>query len=167
MAILDQVVSKNHTIGMDNLYISAKSFRFGWRHPDRFMFHGVARDKGKGVPSCLFQKKDTPKIAHAKARWNLKVATLKGNPSISDIVALSLYDSNPFYFMPNVCEVVKRNKMMHKVWSKEKNRMAKMPFSRYNMIHDYNIGMNAIDLAYQIRNIYCWDLVMRKRKWWW
>ena len=80
MALIDQVVSKTHTIGMDNIYISAVFFRFGWRHPDRFMFHGVAREKGKGVPSFLFQKKDTSKIAHAKARWTLKVATLKGDP---------------------------------------------------------------------------------------
>ena len=57
MALLYQVVSKNHTIGMENLYISAKFVIFGWRNPDRFMFHGVARDKGMGVPSCLFKKK--------------------------------------------------------------------------------------------------------------
>ena len=42
MALLDQVVRKNHIIGMDNIYISAKCVRFGWRHTDRFMFHGVA-----------------------------------------------------------------------------------------------------------------------------
>ena len=101
MALLDQVVSKNHTIGMDNIYISAKIFRFGWRHPDHFMFHGVAQEKGKGVSSCLFKNKDTSKIAHAKARWTLKVATLKGNPSIPGIVALSLYNSMSFYFMSN------------------------------------------------------------------
>ena len=96
MALLDQVASKNHTNGMENLYISAKIFIFGWQHPDRFMFHGVAREKGKGVPSCIFQKKETSNIAHAKVRWNLKVATMKGDPSISGIVALSLYNSKPF-----------------------------------------------------------------------
>ena len=105
---------------MDNLYIIAKFVRFGWRHPDRFMFHGVAREKGKGVPSCLFKKKETSKIAHTKERWTLKVATLKGDPSIPGIVVLSLYDSKPFYFMSNACEVVKWNKKTRKVWSKEK-----------------------------------------------
>ena len=129
--------------------------------------HGFAQEKGKGVPSCLFQKKETAKIAHAKARCTLKVANLKGDPSIPGIVALYLYDSKPFYFMSNACEVVKWNKMPRKVWSKEKNRMVEMPFFRLNLIHDYNIGMNAIDLADQIRNTYRWDLFMRKRKWWW
>ena len=27
--------------------------------------------------------------------------------------------------------------------------------------------MNAIDLAEKVRNTYLWDLLMRKRKWWW
>ena len=118
------------------------------------MFHGVAREKGKGVPSCLFQKKETSKIAHAKARWTLEVSTLKGDPSIPGIVILSLYDSKPFYFMSNACELVKWNKMTRKVWSKGKNRMVEMPFFRLNLIHNYNIGMNAIDLADQIINTY-------------
>ena len=69
--------------------------------------------------------------------------------------------------MSNACEVVKWNKMTRKVWSKEKNRMAKMPFFRLNLISNYNIGMNAIDLVDQIRNTYRWGLFMRKRKWWW
>ena len=83
------------------------------------MFHGVVQEKGKGVPSCLFKNKETSKIAHAKARWNLKVAALKGDHSISGIVALYLYDSKPLYFMSNACELVKWNKMTCKVWSKE------------------------------------------------
>ena len=66
-------------------------------------------------------KERTSKIAQAKARWTLKVDTLKGDPSIPGIVELSLYDSKPFYFMYNACEVFKWNKMTRKVWSKEKN----------------------------------------------
>ena len=167
MALLDQFVRNNHTIGMNNLYISAKFVRFGWQHPDRFMLHGFAREKGKSLPSFIFQKKETSKIAHTKARWTLKVATLKGDPSIPGIVALSLYDSKSFYFMYNVCKLVKWNKITCKVWSKESNRMVKMPLFCLNIINDYNIGMNAIDLVDQVRNTYRWDLFMRKRKWWW
>ena len=113
-----------------------------------FYVHGVTQEKVKGVPSCLFQKKDTSKIAHAKGRWTLKVTTLKGDPSIPGIVALSLDDSKPFYFMSNACEVFKWNKMTRKVWSKEKNSMVEMTFFSLNLIRDYNIGMHAIDLTY-------------------
>ena len=80
---------------------------------------------------------------------------------------MSLYESKPFYFMSNACEVVKWNKITRKVWSKGKNKMVEITFFCLNLIHDYNIGMNAIDLADQIRNIYRWDLFMHKRKWWW
>ena len=139
MAILYQVVNKNHTIDIDTLYISEKTFLSGWRNPDRFMFRGVSREKGKGVPSGIFQKKETSKISHAKARWALKVATLKGDLSIPIIVALSLYDSKPFYFMSNSCEVFKWKNMTHKVWSKDSNRMVEMTFFRLNLIHYYNI----------------------------
>ena len=130
------------------------------------MFHGVGQEKDKGVPTRIFQKKETSKIAHAKARWTLNVATLKDDPSIPGIVALPLYDSKPFYFMYNACEVVKWNKMTRKVWSKESNTMVKIPSFRLNLIHDYNVGMNVIDLEDQIRNTYLWYLFMRKRKWW-
>ena len=34
-------------------------YRVGWMHPKRFMFHGVVRDKSRGVLGCLCQKKDT------------------------------------------------------------------------------------------------------------
>ena len=130
------------------------------------MFHGAAQEKGKGVPSCIFQKKESSKIAHAKSRWTFKFTTLKGDPSIPVIVALSLYDGKPFYVMSNACDVVKRNKMTRKMWSKESNRMVEIPFFRLNLIHYYNIGMNAIYLADQVRNTYHCDLFMRKRKWW-
>ena len=93
-----------------------KKIRYGWWHPDRLIFYGVAREKGKGVPSSIFQKEETSKIAYAKARWTLKVATLKGDHSIPGIVTLSLYDSKPFHFIYNPCEVVKWNKMTRKVW---------------------------------------------------
>ena len=79
-------------------------------------------------------------------------------------MALSLYNSKPFYCMYNACEVVKWNKITRRVWSKESNRMVKMPFFCFNIIHDYNIGINAIGLAYQVRNTYCWDLFMHYRE---
>ena len=84
-------------------------YRVGWMHPKRFMFHGSVRDKGRGVPRCLYQKKETTKLAVAQAKWTLKVSTLKGYAAIPGNVALSLYDSKPLYFMSNACEEVKWN----------------------------------------------------------
>ena len=56
-------------------------------------------------------------------------------------MALSLYDSKPFYFMYNACEVVKWNKMTRNVRSKEKISMVEMPFFRFESdprLHHWN-----------------------------
>ena len=131
------------------------------------MFHGVAREKGRGVPACVHQKKETTKTAIAKARWTLKVATLKNDEEIKGLVAVSLYDSKPFYFLTNACEEIKWQKQVRKVWHKDLKKMVDMPFNRLNIIDNYNNHMNDVDMADQVRNVYRWDLFMRKRKWWW
>ena len=136
-------------------------------HPKCFMLHGAVRDQGRGVPGCLYQKKETTKLAVAKAKWTLKVSTLKGDGAIPGIVAISLYDSKPFYFMYNACEEVKWKQMTRQVWHIDLQKMVEMPFFRLNSIHDYNHVMNGVDLAYQVCNVYQYDLFMWKRRWWW
>ena len=73
-------------------------------HTNRFMLHGVVRDKGRGVPGCLYQKKETTNLAFTQAKWTLKVSKLKGYEALPRIVALYLYKRKPFYFMSNACE---------------------------------------------------------------
>ena len=136
-------------------------------HPKRFMFHGSVRDKGRGVPRCLYQKKETTKLAVAQAKWTLKVSTLKGYAAIPGNIALYLYDSKPFYLISNTCEEVKWKHMNRQVWHRELKKMVDMPFFRLNLIHDYNHGMNYVDLANQVRNVHQWDIFIWKSKWWW
>ena len=57
--------------------------------------------------------------------------------------------------------------MNRQVCHRDLHKMVEMPFFRLNLIHDYNNGMNDVDLADQVRNVYRWDIFMRKRKWWW
>ena len=45
--------------------------------------------------------------------------------------------------------------------------MVEMIVVCFNLIHDYNHGINDVDLADQARNEYQWDILMPKRKWWW
>ena len=65
-------------------------YRVRWMHTKCFMLHGIVREKGRGVPVYLYQKKETTKLAVAQSKWTLKVSTLKGDAAISGIVALSL-----------------------------------------------------------------------------
>ena len=59
-------------------------------HTKCFMLHGLVREKGRGVPGCLYQKKETTKLAVAHSNCMLKVSTLKGDVEITGIVALSV-----------------------------------------------------------------------------
>ena len=135
-------------------------------HTKRFMFHGVVRDKGRYVPGLLYHKKETTKLAFAQEKWMIKVSTLKGDATIPGIFDLSLYDSKPFYFMSNSCEEVKWKHMTRQVCHRDLHQMVEIPFFRLNLIHDYNYGMNDVDLADQVRNVYRWDIFVWNRKWW-
>ena len=105
-------------------------------HTKCFMLHGLVREKGRGVPVYLYQKKETTKLAVAQSKWTLKVSTLKGDAAIPVIVALFLYGSKPFYFMSNACEEVKWKQMTRQVWHRDLQKIVDMPFLRLNLIHD-------------------------------
>ena len=121
------------------------------------MFHGVARKDGRGVPGCLRQAEVTGKMEKAKVRWTLKVAHLKGDSNIPGLVALSLYNTKPFYFITNTCEKIKLQKKARSVWHKGLQCMVKMQFYRLNIIDAYNFGMNNVDQVDQLQNSHCWD----------
>ena len=131
------------------------------------MVSGVARKSGKGVPACVFQEEEKKKEDIIKKKWTLKVATLKGDSSMKGLVALSLYDSKPFYLISNSCEYVKWKKKKRKVYHKQLKKMVQVPYFCLNIVDDYNMHMNSVDRADQLRGVYRWDTFMRKRKWWW
>jgi len=67
------------------------------------------------------------------------VAQLKNDPACDGFVTISLYDQKPVYLLSN--------------W--------------LNIIDTYNHNMNNIDIADQLRTIYCFFMWLRKRIWWW
>ena len=62
---------------------------------------------GRGVPKCVMQKEMTRKEEKNRARGTLRVAHLKGDSKIDGLVALSYYDSKPFYMMSNSTDCIK------------------------------------------------------------
>ena len=57
--------------------------------------------------------------------------------------------------------------MTSQVWHREIQKIFDMPLFCLSLIYDYNHGMNDVNLVDQVRNVYRWDLFMRKRKYWW
>ena len=56
---------------------------------------------------------------------------------------------------------------MRLVFHRNLKKMVKVPYYRLNVVDEYNMHMNSVDRADQLRGVYKWDLFMRKRKWWW
>ena len=131
------------------------------------MVFGVTKKSGRGIPACIIQQEETTKDKIEKARGTLKVAMFVGDKKIQGLVALSYYDTKPFYMLTNAAENVEFVTKKRKIFDKSTNTMKDAPFYRLNVINDYNNNMNNVDIADQLRGTYWFDRWMRKTKWWW
>ena len=163
----DQLPSKNYTCAMDNLYMSSRFCRSAWRCKQKVMAYGVVRSDNRGVPKCVHQDAVTKKSDLEKCRGTLKVAHLRGDDKIKGLVALSYYDSKPFYMLTNACEKVEWLEKTRRIWRKDVQQLVETKFHRLNIIDDYNHNMNNVDVADQLRGAYRFDKFVRFTKWWW
>ncbi len=167
-ALFSLLKHKNYTVGMDNLYMSAKFCRVAFECEQRVMIHGVVRPSLRGVPGCVKQKEVTRKTDLERVRHTVRVAVLKNDSVCKNLVCISLYDSKPVYLLSNACPEVKWIEKKKKVWSPELNRKVELGFHRLNVIDFYNNNMGNVDIADQLRNYYRYDTQWhRNRKWWW
>ena len=81
--------------------MSAKLALFSMKCKAKVHVHEVMRQNGRGIPSITLQEPKLRKKEVLEARRTLKVAELKNEPSLKGLVALSLYDTKPFYFLTN------------------------------------------------------------------
>jgi len=131
------------------------------------MIYGVARSDNRGVPKCVYQDAVTKKSDLEQARGTLKVAHLKGDEKIPGLIALSYYDSKPFYMLSNACEKAQWVEKERKIWRKDTQTLVTTKFHRLNIIDDHNNNMNNFDVANQFRGAYRFDIFVRMTKWWW
>ena len=168
LGLISQLPHKNYTLGMDNLYMSAKFARLCMMMPQRVHIHGVTRPSNRGVPEAVKQKEVTSKVDLAKVRNTVKVAILKGDSVCQNLICVSLYDSKPVYLLTNACTEVKWIKKSRKVYSTKDQKYKTIIFHRLNVIDFYNYNMGNVDIADQLRNTYRYDTQWhRNRKWWW
>ena len=57
MSMFDYVEDKNHTCGVDNLYISAKFCKDAYQHPHRILLYGVARKVTGDYQTASYKKR--------------------------------------------------------------------------------------------------------------
>ena len=168
LAMVSQLPGKNYDITCDNLYMSTKLCRDGKKMKQSVNFHGVARHKNRGVPHVIKQQEVTRKADLASVRNTVKVAVLQGHKVCKDLVAVSIYDTKPVYFLSTSCEEIKWVKKTRAVYNAAKGKKVPMNFHRLNIIDFYNNNMGNVDIADQLRNHYRVDNKwLRNRKWWW
>jgi hypothetical protein len=165
--LFDLLPSKNHIIGLDNLFMSAKLCIGAYKGKNQVQIHGVVRKNGRGVPSCVLQEfQKNPKEAD-KVRGTIKAAVLDNDPGCPSVICVSYYDSKDVYFMSTSATEIKWVEKERRVYHKEEQKVVKMKFLRPKIVDDYNNGMNKVDQADQLRSVYRFDLWTRTRKWWW
>jgi hypothetical protein len=57
--LFDTLPCKNHVIGLDNLFMSAKLAWGAYTSKNQVKIHGVVRRHNRGVPACAFQEDKT------------------------------------------------------------------------------------------------------------
>ena len=101
-----------------------------------------------------------------KVKGTVRAAVLTGDPDCPTLLAVSVYDSKPVYFLTMVAEKIFWKVMKRSVYDKDRCRMKQIEYLRLNVNDDYNTGMNGADIADQLRGSYRFDKWLRNYKWW-
>ena len=154
---------------MDNLFISAKFIRAAFSElKSRVMIHGVCRMKGRGLPSIVHQEDFTKDRPRANLHYgDVKAAVLQGDPKCPNLIAFSVYDAKPVYFLSTAAEKVCWEKNTRSVYDKTLRKKVKIHYYRSNIQIFYNFHMNYVDVADQLRGSYGFQHWVQNRKWWW
>ena len=102
-------------------------------------------------------------------KGTVKAAVLEGVPDMehNKLVAVSIYDTKPVHFLSTCCTEIKWMEKTRKTWDKEIICMRLGRFLRLVINDSYNMNMNNVDVADQLRGSYRPDRWMRKQKLWW
>jgi hypothetical protein len=104
MFLFDSLKENYHRCGMDNLYISAKCIASAYKHERKVLVAGVCRKGGRGFPEAVLQEEVKSRTEQITVRGTVKAAVLEGDDSCPNLVAVSVYDTKPAYFLSMSCE---------------------------------------------------------------
>jgi hypothetical protein len=167
MWLFDSVEDLYHQCSMDNLYNSANFCYAGYKHPKKLLTHGVTRKGGRGLPACVIQQEAKTRNEERIVRGTVKAAHLKGDDSITCLVASSVYDTKPVHYLSMVSIRLEWIVVEREVYNVDTGRKEVLRFLRLNFINNYNHTMGHVDVADQLRGSYRIDIWIRNRKWWW
>ena len=107
MALFDAVKDSYHHCIMDNLYNSAAFFRAALNQTSNILCQVVTRKGIRGMPPSVLQVEHKSRKDQIKVRGNVKAALLEGDDACPNLVACSIYDTNPVHYLSMVCDTLK------------------------------------------------------------
>jgi len=105
--LFDQVKDKFHTCLVDNLCTSACFFWEAYTGANQVLCLVVARKSVRGVPKCDIQEGPKSKSQQDQMQGTKKAAILTNDPEIKDLMAFSVCDTKPVYFLLMTCTGLK------------------------------------------------------------
>ena len=168
-ALFDCLMDKYHQVRFDNLYMSAKFCLGSFQHAKQVMVEGVTRTNQRGLPREVIQHDVKNPKDIMKVKGTVKVAVLEncGPLNASPLVAASVYDNKGVHFLSTCVEKVEWVEKTRMVWDRSSEIVREGTFLCLSVNDSYNMNMNNVDIADQLRNQYRPDKWMRKQKWWW
>ena len=107
MALFGAVKYSYHHCTMDNLYNSAAFFRAAFNRTRKILCQGVTRKGMCGIPPSVLQFEQKSGKDQIKVRGTVKDALLEGDSACPNLVACSIYDTNPVHYLSMVCDTLK------------------------------------------------------------
>lgn len=98
--------------------MSAKFVKGCYTHQKKVKLAGVVRKGGRGLPECVLQADAKNKAELRQVRGTCKAAVLKGDSKCPDMLAVSVYDSKPVYFLSMIHEKIEWVQKMRLTFSK-------------------------------------------------
>jgi len=171
MALFDCLMDQYHQVRFDNLYMSAKFALASFQHPQKVLVEGVTRTNQRGLPKEIIQHeiKSSSKKDIAKVKGTVKAAVLEGCAPLNacPLVAASVYDNKGVHFLSTCVTKIEWIKKERATYDKVTGTMCIGTYLRLSINDTYNMNMNSVDMADQLRGNYRPDRWMRKMKWWW
>jgi hypothetical protein len=154
MALFDTMCDKNHRVGMDNLYMSAKFAKAAYNHTNQVLIAGITRKGMRSLPKAVIQEEVNTPSAQMQVCRTVKAAVLKGDPECPSLVAASVYDTKPVHFLSMSAKSIQWVEKERNVFNVDKQQMEWIKFLRLNINDDYNNGMGDVDVSDQLQNYY-------------
>ena len=95
--VLKRIREEWNHVYMDNLYNNIKLCRV--EYTEKKPLHDAARTHGRGVPYEIIHQEVKSKGKQYEVRGAVKVAVMKGDATCPDVLACSLYDTNPVHII--------------------------------------------------------------------